>query len=395
MLADNKLCTGCGACYNICPQKCISMVEDNGGFLFPKINEKLCINCNRCEKVCPIISRHVLEQEVNTVVIQNLDSGLREKSSAGGFIAALLKYVFSVNGVAYGACFDEQNQVIHKRVINMQECIDSNLFGSKYVSSDLGDSFSQVLNDLKSNKVVCFIGLPCQVAGLSNFLGREYDNLILVDLTCYGVPSPKLYKKYLSMCERKYNAKVLSVNFRDKTFGYSAPSMSILFNDGHTRGQNPYIKSYLRCFFSNISCRESCYNCVFKTVKRISDFTLGDCKNIKDFYVDMDDDLGTTVVYIQTEKAKLILSNKLDCIKYKEVPINQILDTCGQKMIKTMNINQQRERFFKDIDKLDYNNLINRYCKPSFSEDIASLVKNILLKLKLNKCGLIKKIKGF
>lgn len=55
VLYDRKeQCCGCTACYAICPQNAILMVEDKEGFEYPKIDEKKCVRCCMCVKGCPI-----------------------------------------------------------------------------------------------------------------------------------------------------------------------------------------------------------------------------------------------------------------------------------------------------------------------------------------------------
>ena len=49
-------CCGCAACYSICPQKAINMLEDDEGFEYPHIDENKCIRCFQCVRVCPIKS---------------------------------------------------------------------------------------------------------------------------------------------------------------------------------------------------------------------------------------------------------------------------------------------------------------------------------------------------
>lgn len=55
ILFDKKeSCCGCYACYSICPKSAILMVEDENGFVYPKIDSERCIRCHQCVNICPI-----------------------------------------------------------------------------------------------------------------------------------------------------------------------------------------------------------------------------------------------------------------------------------------------------------------------------------------------------
>ncbi|MEA5093494.1 MAG: Coenzyme F420 hydrogenase/dehydrogenase, beta subunit C-terminal domain [Sedimentibacter saalensis] len=393
MLREKSSCTGCTACASICPKRCISMKEDGEGFFYPEVDKTNCIICNQCEKVCPIDKKVATDFDTFTVCVQNKDESIKKISSAGGFIGAVFRFVFDNSGIVFGAGFDNTHQVAHMSAISMNECLNNNLFGSKYVSSDLNNSFIQIKALLNKGTMVCFVGLPCQVAGLSSYLGKNLSNLILIDLTCYGVPSRKLYRKYLTYCEKIFNDKITKVNFRDKLFGYSAPTMSVEFKSGKKRSQNSTVKSFLRCFFADLTERPSCYECTYKTVDRISDFTVGDCKSIKRYNADWDDDKGTTVVYIHSNKGKSLLKQIVGYIDFVNVPMDDILQTCGTKMIARIPYKKERDDFYGDIDVLSYEKLVNKYCPAPFDEKIANAVKGCLLVTGLNKTRLLKFLK--
>lgn len=388
---DPYKCTGCSACASICPKKCIEMREDSEGFDRPYINEKKCISCGICSTVCPVNKKIGNTYKTECYVAQNNSEDIRRISSAGGFIGALAEFIFKNNGVLYGAGYDKKNVVCHMRVTSMDECLTNKIFASKYVVSDIQNSFVKLKSDLKDGKLVCFVGLPCQVSGLKSFLQKEYDNLVTVDLTCYGVPSRKLYKKYINYLENVFHSKIVDVRFRDKSYGYSVPTMVVEFEKGFVKSQNSHVKSYLRAFFSNISISKSCEKCVFKGIDRVSDFTIGDCKNIRSFIQEYDDDKGTTVVYVHSKKGKEII-HLLNC-RIAKVPVNEVISSCGQKMIERVKLNEKRDAFFEEIDKLNYEQLINKYCPATLDEKIASFVKGFLKIIGLNQTSILRKLK--
>lgn len=391
---NKNTCSGCTACSAVCPKHCIVMKEDEEGFDYPYIEDKSkCINCGLCKQICPVNNDLKKSGNSYTLAVQNLNENIRSKSSAGGIIGAIFEYVFSKQGVAYGAVFDENCLVKHMAVSSMEECLEYKIFSSKYVTSNLDGVFTSVQGDLLKGKLVCFVGLPCQVAGLKAFLKKNYNNLLLVDLTCYGVPSRLFFKKYIMYLEEKYKSKIKDVRFRDKSYGYSAPTMFIEFKDGQIHSQTPAVKSYLRAFFANMSIRPSCYHCAFKGVERVSDLTIGDCKNIKDFISEFDDDKGTTVVYVHSATGEKIINN-LNNVRLRKVPIDKILMSCGQKMQKQASYNPKRQGFFSDLSHLPYEKLINKHCPPNYKEYVVNIIKWFLLKTGLNKTSILRKLKG-
>lgn len=391
-------CTGCTACQNICPLGCISLIENEMGFKYPSIDLEKCISCNKCICICPVINQHTqnfIKPKTYTVAIQNKNEMMRSKSSAGGAFAAIAVYVLQKNGIVFGAGFDENLMVRHKYVENIKEFELSDLCSSKYMASEIGKVFVKVRDFLEQDRWVCFVGLPCQAAGLSSFLGKKYDKLVLVDLTCYGVPSPSIYRKYLDYCSAKFSSEVVSINFRDKSYGYSAPSVLLKLKNGLAKCQNSAVKSFLRLFFEGYISRDSCFNCCFKTVDRVSDFTLGDCKSIGKYYSLMDDDKGTTIIFVHSNMGEKILDDLSDNLIIKKVNVNDILEDSGKKMTLNAVPNCRREDFWLDYKTLPYNKLVNKYSPPKNKEKLATAIKPILKKIGLIDCGLLKQIKSF
>lgn len=390
---DKVNCTGCSACASICPKGCISVHEDAEGFDYPVVDSTKCINCHLCEKICPVSLPQPLANNTFTVCVQNKDETVRSKSSAGGVIGAVYHAVFQQGGVVYGAGYNADNIVRFMRAESLEECFRLKLFASKYVPAELDGVLTKVKADLDNGRIVGFAGLPCQVAGLHSFLRHDYENLWLIDLTCYGVPSRKLYREYLEYLENTYHDKIADVRFRDKSFGYAAPTMSVELASGKVKSQNCLVKSYLRCFFKDIASRLSCYECHFKTVDRVSDITVGDMRSVHKFVPGMDDDLGTTVLYVHSEKGKRIVKTIGGQVRIAEVPIEDVLSTSGKKMISSPKMNSKRNEFFSEIDTLTYEKLIKKYCPPDKSEYIANIIKSVFQATGLNKTGLLKILK--
>lgn len=215
-IKDKQDCCGCGACAQRCPQSCIKMIEDKEGFLYPQINISACINCNLCNKVCPIINKNNPQNPIYSYAAINTNDEIRLRSSSGGLFSAFSEAILNQGGIVFGAKFNQNWEVIH----GYTETID-NLYqfrSSKYVQSIIGNCYIQTEKFLKTGKIVLFSGTPCQISGLKHFLKKEYENLITVEILCYGVPSPLAWESYLRSISNK-KSSITDINFRDKSTG--------------------------------------------------------------------------------------------------------------------------------------------------------------------------------
>ena len=187
VITDKVTCCGCWACENICPKHCVVMKEDNEGFRYPEVDVEVCIECGLCEAVCPILHKPIKEHEKTIgYVIQHKDNNIRRDSTSGGFFSAISDYVLNQNGYVFGAIYNKKMEVVHYGTNKKEEI---QLFrGSKYVQSKIGHTYQEAKKLLQTGCLVCFSGTPCQIAGLKNYLKKDYANLITVDLVCRGNP---------------------------------------------------------------------------------------------------------------------------------------------------------------------------------------------------------------
>lgn len=308
MLPVKNLCSGCGACAAACPKNCIEMTADSEGFRYPIIEQAQCVSCQTCETVCPILSPPRLSQETTAVAAQNKNNILRMESSSGGVFSALAEYVLTKGGLICAAIYDEKQRVSHI-IIDKPDGIRA-MRGAKYAQSRAENCFSKIKKELQEDRYVLFVGTPCQTAGLSQFLGRTYDTLILVDMICHGVPSPKVWEKYIR--ERQASdapqSDFQNINLRDKESGWSRYSYSvkIQYRNGVVYQMPQGQDWFMRGFVQNLFLRPSCSQCSFKGVERCSDLTLGDCWGIWDIAQEFDDNQGTSLLLIHSEKGKQV-----------------------------------------------------------------------------------------
>lgn len=383
-ISNKSKCCGCGACDNICPRNSISMKRDAEGFLYPEVDSSTCVNCGLCEKVCPILNKSERQDIISAYALQSLDKSIRFESASGGAFTGIANYVLKKNGIVYGVIFDEDMNVVHTKAETVHEL--GKMRGSKYVQSRVGHIFVDVKKELNADRWVCFSGTPCQVEGLSRFLGRKYEKLILVDLVCHGVPSPKVWEKYIREMETEQGKKIVQYSFRSKKTGYHDFGTEIVFEDAtsiytHDKGID---RDFMHvAFFNEICSRPSCHDCKFKTKARVSDFTIFDLWHLSEFYPTQEDDLGTTAVLVHTEKGVKLIEN-LDSENFlAPIDINKVIALDGNNIEFSMIPSTERSAFFADLDLLTCRELFLKYLQEKKKSEIAVIIKKMLKKLRI------------
>lgn len=303
-MVEATKCSGCGSCAAICPQNCIVMQADAEGFRYPVIDSAKCVHCGACERGCPAVDPVPINAEPSALAAQNVDDAVRFSSSSGGVFSALAEDVLARNGRVCGAVYHSDFSVCHV-IIDSAERLGE-MRGAKYAQSRAEQCFPEIRALLREGVPVLFVGTPCQTAGLRAYLGREYPGLLLVDMICHGVPSPMVWKQYLRERSQEIapGGELCGVNLRSKTSGWSRYGYSVEMK--YTNGASSSVPQgqdlFMRGFVSNLYLRPSCAACSFKGVKRFGDLTLGDYWGIWDQYPEFDDNKGTSLLLIYTEK---------------------------------------------------------------------------------------------
>jgi coenzyme F420-reducing hydrogenase beta subunit len=376
-IKDKSQCCGCWACENICPKHCIEMKPDHEGFLYPQIKQEVCIDCGLCEKVCPNLGEKQNDTlPIKHYIIQNKNKEELRKSNSGGFFSVISGYAIQNQGVVFGASFDDKMELRHTHAETITECYPFR--GSKYVQSQIKDNYKKAKKFLEQGKLTVFSGTPCQIAGLKSYLRKDYENLITVDLVCRGVPSPLLLKKYLEYHSKEKNSPIINYLSRDKYYGYSYSTASIFFknkNKSYHKGMES--DAMLRLYFKNICSRPSCYQCHYKTIHRISDFTIFDCwdapSTSKEF-----SNKGATNVFIHTPKGKAIFEEIKQHFIFHTENIYKIIKRDGIMIKNTIPMNPHRKQFFQDLNQKTFKKLINEYLPESLIRKILANIKPIL-----------------
>ena len=328
---------------------------------------------------------------VISYAVQSRQKNIRLRSTSGGTFSEIARSFIRTGGCVCAAGYDEQGKVVHKLINTISE-IDE-LCESKYVQSNLNNCFAEVESCLSSSRKVLFVGTPCQVAGVKAYLRNKDEKLYTIDLVCYGVPSPMIYIEWRAEIERVYKKKIAYVHFRDKSFGYAAPNVKIVFKDGSSAEQTFLIKSYMKTFMSGLNVRPSCSECAFKGIDRCSDLTFGDCWHIGVFQKAMDDNLGTTSVYVHSPKGSMLLDMIKNQVNISQIDTQQEIKLDGRKINESVQKNPNSIIFFNDARTLPYDVLVKKCVPDSKKEMLVTIIKRHAKNLPFFK-KMIKKVRS-
>ncbi|MDF2539555.1 MAG: hypothetical protein K0S76_2576 [Herbinix sp.] len=357
-------CYGCTACQSVCKVKAIRMEEDKEGFLYPIVDESKCVSCGLCKKVC--IRRHLKTVEFKAhypkaYYAYHLDQEERNQSSSGAIYPALAKYVIEEKqGVVVGVRYDEDMKVISDIADNLE---DARAFcGTKYVKSDFNGIFPRIRKLLKEGRFVLYTGLPCECAGLRSFLRKDYENLLICELVCRAVPSPKVFRQYVDYLNKKYRSKVVNIVFTDKKKGwkYSDANMVITTQNGNVHADRSVEDVYFKAFLNDYIIRPVCSKCRYTFKHRIGDITLGDCWGIQNKAPELFDNKGVSMVLANNPKGKEVWDIISSQFKFKEGTLKSVYYKNHKKPSKEK---RQRTAFFNKLDREPIENLLNKYYK--------------------------------
>lgn len=383
MLKEIKNCCGCQACAQACPKSCITMKPDKEGFSYAVIDETVCIQCGLCEKVCPVLQKKEKKQEMPKAYgAYCRNEEIRLASSSGGVFTLLSEYVLDLGGVVYGAAM-EYFRVKHIRVSERGGL--AQLRGSKYVQSDINGTYVRAKADLEAGRTVLFTGTPCQIEGLKAFLRKDYENLIAVDIICHGVPSPLVWEKYVALREKTAGAPATQALFRHKKYGWKEFSVSFKFSN-----KAEYIcrfseDIFMKAFLYDLCLRPSCYQCSFKKMNRVSDLTIADFWGADEVCSEMDDDKGTSLVILHSERGEAIFRSISEQMRYMETDLTEALKH-NPAMTRSAEKPRHRDAFMEKVHTEDLKVLVRKYARDKLS------AKKIL-KAVFARLGLLESIK--
>jgi len=382
-IMDKCKCSGCSACIDVCPKGAISLMTDSEGFWYPNVDKNLCVNCSLCDKICPIEHKPSPENFVEPKCFAAVNKNLyvRFDSTSGGAFSALATYALRKGGAVGGACTDSDFKA-HQVLIYSKSDLES-IRSSKYYQSDATGFYREIEKEVKSGKLVLACGAPCQMAGLRNYIGMDYDNLILVDFICLCMPSPKVFKKYIEGIEEKYGSKVISTKAKSKELGWRKLTQMFVLEDGRhiyqTHEDNPFQYFYME---TRTSIRPVCYQCPFKGFPRLADITLGDFWGQENYYgswdykKNFDYDAGTSIIIANNNKGLEYLEKCKGLLKLQDVELEMVKRGNQALDIPVRPSTIDRDVFFTELDNMSFNEIYLKYHTGSDSYFKQLLRKN-------------------
>lgn len=409
-------CCGCSACVQRCPKQCISLYEDEEGFLYPKVDQDACIDCGLCEKVCPILHQAEVRIPLEVFAAKNPNEKIRMESSSGGIFTLLAEQTIDAGGVVFGAKWNEHFEVIHAYTETKEEL--SAFRGSKYVQSRVGETFKQVELFLKQGCQVLYSGTPCQIAALKLFLRKDYENLLAVDFICHGIPSPGVFRWYLNeelahgaarqsgkkiqfrsslpipsiakadVLANELGFEIEDIRFRDKCVGWKKFSFVLSLkplSKVKTEGEKNSVSlsytldkhAFMQGFLKDLYLRPSCHNCPAKSGKSGADITLGDYWGIQSLMPELDDDRGVSALTVNTEKGKQALH--ATTAEMYEAPYEDLC-TKNPALVHSCRIPKNRSRFFA-LGATNFHQRIQNFCRVPLRRKLKTKVMSVLSKV--------------
>lgn len=369
---NRENCCGCSACAQICPRNCITMEPDEEGFLYPRLHKENCVNCNQCVSVCPVLQKENLLPENPTQPPRAIggwhkDDEIRNDSSSGGAFSLFALFILNQGGIVYGSALDENLRAGHIGIETIEDL--GKLRGSKYVQSDINNTYSEIKKELQKGRQVLFTGTPCQAAGLNSFLSKNYDNLLVMDFICHGVPSPMVFQDYVNYLSQKHGDKVIDFKFRMKDRPWSPTGMQmgtgIRFRNGDFLRHYPaYKDSYMNGFLDDVCLRPSCYHCAFKCLpKYYSDITIADFWGADKAGKELCDGKGTSLILLHSSKGNELFRKTKSDFFYKECDF--IASTKRNPCLtKSVAKPYRRNLFFKDYNSKPFSRIVRKYMSP-------------------------------
>ncbi len=381
---NSNMCTGCGMCAAICPSRAIQMQSDEHGFLHPAVDTAKCTDCGLCARKCPVVMPPQVSTHTNVLTGYAKDEALLPASSSGAIFPVLAAEIIHRNGIVFGATFDGNFDVVHTSAETLSEL--SALCSSKYVQSRIpADCYSQVKKASADGRWVYFSGMPCQVAALKNYLGREYETLITQDTACHSVPSPMVWKDYAVALEKQHSGKLISFSFRNKANGWESYHIHTAFDNGKKFRQSAVENPYQRGFIKGLYSRSSCFSCKFKGIERCSDITLADYWGVKGIQPEAYNQQGTSLILLHSDKGRALLESCKDKLQITTAADSAF--TFNPAVLTPIQKSARYDEFWAGYGKISFDELVSSCCEPT-KEELArerwnrSLLAHAIHKLK-------------
>ena len=377
LFEDKRECSGCTACYSVCPVNAIKMVSDEEGFLYPVIEKGKCIKCKKCIKICPFKKVETVDAFPKAYAARINDKIELMNSSSGGMFTALSDQILENGGMVVSAVYNYENHCTEFRMI-VEKSLRNKARGSKYMQSIPGDIFRKSKEWLIENfeKKLIFFGMGCQAAGYKKYIESQglLERVYIVDIICHGVPSSKMWRDYID--EKAGGKKVNYVTFKDKRNGWNKP-----FAFAQIEKKETQLQDYVNIFYNRCALRPSCYVCPYATVHRESDITIGDFWGIENVLPDFYNEDGNSLILVHSDKGMVLLGDCMQNISIQEVSIEDCLQP---NLVAPTQVSIYREQFWRHYMKNGIRYIIKKYGnmkKKSLPYRIVRKVMNVFKKV--------------
>ncbi len=361
----SDICTGCGVCAALCQFSAIQMQPDLHGFLHPAVDTSKCMDCGLCAQKCPVSTPPQVSTHTDILAGYAKNEALLSGSSSGAIFPVLAAEIIRRSGIVFGAAFDENFNVVHTTAETISEL--TTLCSSKYVQSRIPvDCYSQVKKVLSDGRWVYFSGMPCQVAALKNYLGKEYERLITQDTACHSVPSPMVWKDYMLALEKQYDGKLTGFSFRDKANGWEGYYIRAEFDNGRNFRQPAAENPYQRGFIKGLYSRSSCFSCRFKGFTRCSDITLADYWGVKSIQPETCNPQGTSLILLHSGKGRALLGSCKDKLQITTAADDAFAYNPAVRL--PIQKPARYSEFWAGYGRTALDNLVSTCCKPTKGE---------------------------
>ena len=308
---------------------------------------------------------------------KHTDLETRMNSRSGGIFTALSDDILEKGGVVYGCILDEHFKAIHVRAETAQE--RDKMRGSKYIESNLGNTFAQVKKDLESGRYVLFSGTSCQIAGLRSYLSSTYSNLFCVDIVCHGVPSPKVWEKYLNWQENRINGQCIVTEFRNKKkFGWSSHVETLTIRLLNGKEYTIHSEIFKELFYGHNILRPSCYYCPYKTINHPGDITIADYWGIDKAAPGFNDNHGVSLVLINNKVGEQTFKSIKNSITYQTCSLE---DSMQPSLIRPFLIPKERDEFWRDFRSKSFEYIARKYGGYGNLNKIKHIIKKLIKKI--------------
>ena len=387
--SKKELCSGCRLCEEVCPKACISFEKDKEGFLYPEIGDA-CIKCGLCEKKCPVLGTPLKHLADEGYMAFSNDKSLRMKASSGGIFGEISKWVIGNGGVVFGAELDQKLKLVWGMADTESKL--EGLYKSKYIQCDMQGFYKAVKSQVESNRLVLVSSAPCNIAALRNYLGKDYDNLILLDFVCHGVPSQDFFDKCMKYYKDSCGKEILKYSFRAKKKSASSTKLFEIkyIRNGRMKKKTDFYLNdpFYSAFQKRISLRPSCYECKFAEEKRVSDITMGDFHTIEKYCKGIDRMDGVSMVLLNTEKGKNVFSKIKGGLSIQRFAVD-VLANNNECLKGAAKCPADRVEFFDMLENDGVEGLLKNMLKPSKAAlvyySLPKIVRKILKRLVLGE----------